>query len=243
MKAVLKKEFKENLLKAVIETALLSGIAATLIPFGYKILGSLETQIPMVMQKYGELFAKLKNLNFFIVSQWFGKNLLELAILFAIINGIGIIAGESERKTAIFLFSKPISRRSIYCAKIIVATVYTVVPIAISTFLILLFAKTVPQHINYVLFLKLLAESIFASSLTVVLSGAVSIVIDDRIKGGFILVVAIIGAVFLSKIKMFRFLNYTLLFTGDFARSITFSLVGIALLVILSIHLIDRKEF
>ncbi len=243
MRALFKKELKENFLKSLVETILLSGIAVTLIPFGYKLLGTMEIQIPGIAQRYGGLLEKLKDLNFFVTTQWFGKNLLELAILFAVINGIGIISGEYERKSSIFLFSRPVSRKAILCTKLSVAVFYTLIPIAISTFVILLLAETIPQNLNFVIFFKLLVEALFATALTTVISGTVSIVVNDRVKGGLVLIAGIIGLVTLSKLQALHFLNYSLLFMGNFVRSVTISCIGIVLLLILSIRLINLKEF
>jgi ABC-type transport system involved in multi-copper enzyme maturation permease subunit len=50
-------------------------------------------------------------------SQWTAKNLPQLATLAAIVLGMGVIAGEISYGTALFLASKPITRREIYTTK------------------------------------------------------------------------------------------------------------------------------
>ncbi len=243
MKAILKKEFRENVMKFVVETVLLSGISATLIPLGFKLLVDMEKQNPLIASKYGPLLAKLRNLDFFLRSQWFGKNLLEFAILFAVINGIGIIAGEYERRTAVFLFSRPVSRKSIFSGKIIVAIFYTLVSIIISTLFILPFVKTIPQSVNMTMFFKLLVQAMCASALTVAIAGFVSIIVNDRVKGGLILLACIAGDVVIASLLKWRFLDYSALFTGNFAKAVLVSSVGTLLMLGLSYYLIEKKEF
>ncbi|MCD6427555.1 MAG: ABC transporter permease subunit [Caldisericaceae bacterium] len=203
----------------------------------------IEKENPLINSRYGPLLAQLKDLNIFVRSQWFGKNLLELAILFAVINGIGIIAGEYERKTAIFLFSKPVSRKSIFSGKITVAIVYTLIPVMISTFLILPFVKTVPQNLDTPMFFKLLIQALLASALTVAIAGLVSIMVNDRVKGGLILLSCIVGDIVLANLLKWNFIDYSLLFTGDFSEAVLISLLGILIILGLSYYLIEKKEF
>ncbi|MCD6427594.1 MAG: ABC transporter permease subunit [Caldisericaceae bacterium] len=243
MKAILKKEFRENIMKFIVETALLSGISATLIPLGFKLLVDIEKENPLISSRYGPLLAQLRDLNVFVRSQWFGKNLLELAILFAVINGIGIVAGEYERKTAIFLFSRPVSRKSVFFGKIVVAILYTLIPIIISTFFILPSVKTVPQSLDMPIFFKLLIQALFASTLTVVIAGIASIIVNDRVKGGLIILSCIVGDIILASVLKWNFINYSLLFTGDFVKTLLISSVGTVLALGLSFHLIEKKEF
>ncbi|MCD6427554.1 MAG: hypothetical protein J7L03_05625 [Caldisericaceae bacterium] len=47
MKAILKKEFRENVMKFIVETALLSGISATLIPLASNCLWISKKRIPL----------------------------------------------------------------------------------------------------------------------------------------------------------------------------------------------------
>ncbi len=243
MKAVLKKEIKENFLKFVMETIILCAISASLVPIGYKILIEQESNIPILAQKYGALLMKLKDFNFFIRSQWFGKNLLELAILFAVINGIGIIAGEYERKTSVFLFSKPVSRSRILTAKVVAAALYTVFPIIIATYFILPFSSGISQKLNFAAFNKLLLESIFASLFTLGIAVLFSVIVKDRIKGGLVIIGGIIAAVLLSGIKALHFLDYTYLFTGNFSVAVTISITGFAVFLFVSTYIFNRLDF
>ena len=51
--------------------------------------------------------------SFYLWSQWAGKNLPQAGVIMAIILGMGIVANEYKRKTALFLLARPISRTRI----------------------------------------------------------------------------------------------------------------------------------
>ncbi len=245
MKALLKKEFKENFVKFVVETVLLVGVAISLFPFGYRLTQQINPNLFNSIKVIGNaenFFAKLKDINFFVYSQWFGKNLFEMALLFAVVNAVGIIAGETERKTAVFLFSRPISRVRIFLAKFIVVIFYTLLPVVLSTYLIIPLSHSIPQKINLILMNKLLFQSLVATSVAISLTIVFSVLINDRVKAGIASLAVIIASIALGSVKAFRYVNFANLYIGKFSVYVAAGLFLCASLIFTALFLLLKKE-
>lgn len=63
---------------------------------------------------------ELKDFRVWIWSQWFGKNLIQLGGIFAIIYGAGLISGEVSNNTIQFLLAKPVRRQDVFTVKYVV---------------------------------------------------------------------------------------------------------------------------
>ena len=91
-------------------------------------------QIP---PEYADLIKKLmpdfSNVNAYLYSQWFSKNLQQVGAIFAVILLSSAVAGERELHTAIFLFSRPVSRGMILASKVIVLFAGLVLTVLVST--------------------------------------------------------------------------------------------------------------
>jgi ABC-2 type transport system permease protein len=248
MKALFKKELKENMLKFIIETILLVGLAISLVPYGFRMIKSLAPLLNglslsgLGKEIYG-ILPKLSNLNFYIVSQWFGKNLLEFAILFAVINSVGVIAGEAERKTAIFLFTRPVSRARILFAKFVVAILITLVPIVLATYLLPPLSLSIPQKLDMALLNRFTVEALFATAAIVSLTVFFSVLVNDRVKCGIIVFAVLISTFFISRIPFLRWTSLVQLYMGQFALSLIISSSAIIVFLILSVVFLERKEF
>ena len=245
MKALLKKEFKENFVKFVIETVLLVGITFSLFPYGYRLTQRINPNLLnsiKIMGNASNFFAKLKDINFFIYSQWFGKNLFEMALLFAVVNAVGIIAGETERKTAVFLFSRPVSRAKIFSAKLIAVILYTLLPIVLSTYLIIPLSHNIPQKINLVLMNKLLFQSLVATTAAISLTIVFSVLINDRVKAGIASFAVIIASIALGSVKTFHRINFINFYIGKFSVYVTSGIVLSAILIFTALFLLLKKE-
>lgn len=246
MKVLIKKELKENLLKFIMESILLIGTAVSLVPYGYRLTTQLNINF-INLGKLGNQIAamlpKLKDLNYFIYSQWFGKNLFEIALLFAVINAAGIIAGETERKSSIFLFSRPLSRNKILLSKLIVVLFYTLIPIVVSTYIILPLSRSIPQQVNIAVFNKLLLESLVATTVAVLITTTFSIIIDDRVKTGLAAFGIIIGTILIGTIKPIKYISFANLYVGKFGIYFPIGLALCIIFAVLSFVLLNRKEF
>jgi len=110
------KEIRENRIKFYIASALF-GILAVVIPLLFPWVKSFLRHNLFGLIPPGELNFIVSNYDNYIWSQWMGKNLFQLGILFAVILGMGPLAGEVFYGTAPFLLSKPLTRRQVYFSK------------------------------------------------------------------------------------------------------------------------------
>ena len=248
MKALIKKEIKENLLKFIVELAVLILIAVSLVPYGFRMMKNLAPLLGNLPHSwvYGgakTILPKLSDLNFYIVSQWFGKNLFEFAIFFGVINSVGAIAGETERKTAIFLFSRPILRTRVLFVKYTVILSGTLIPILLSTYTLPFLARSIPQKINMAVFNRFAIQSLFATLAVISLSFLFSVVINDRVKGGLVAFTALIATIFIGKVPALKWLSVMHLYIGKFLPAVSLSLVYSVIFITLSLIFLLRKEF
>ncbi|RJX27116.1 MAG: hypothetical protein C4554_04845 [Dethiobacter sp.] len=114
--ALLAKELWENRIKFILMFVLL-GILGAAIPLLFNFTEILRNMDLSPFVDPGELSFIWSNYSNYAWSQWTAKNLTQLATLSAIVLGMGSLAGESAYGTALFLLSKPLSRRQIYATK------------------------------------------------------------------------------------------------------------------------------
>jgi ABC-type transport system involved in multi-copper enzyme maturation permease subunit len=254
MKALLWKEFRENRLKLVIGCIVLTIVGAS-VSMAYRFF---ETGIPGMGQippEAAQLFRKLlpdfSDINVYLFSQWFGKNLQQVGGILAVILLGGTIAGERELHTAIFLFSRPVSRLAILSSKVIILFTGLALDVAISTMAAVLGALTVGKVPGAAFILCAMVHSIIALLVFASLAMLFSVLVPDRVKaillaGGTIIVLSITG-----QVKALKWLNPLALFgSASLAAHPALQLVplitGIALIIImfwLSSRALQRQEF
>ncbi len=124
IKTLVGKELRH--LQWVIITGLLlsSGVAVvTVVTFHYivQVMGELPSELMELLTAYAvtrELLAIFGDYSLYIWSQWNGKNLYQMATLFAIIIAAVQFAGEVNSKTIGFYLTRPITRREGYLGKV-----------------------------------------------------------------------------------------------------------------------------
>lgn len=255
---LIKKELRENFMKFVVMFAVIFGTALSLVPYGYNMTSQIPKELlnnPAVpkslMSQLGSMLPKLKDINFFIYSQWFGKNLWELALFFAIIVSIGAIAGETERKSSIYLFSRPVTRKSILLSKIIVIFIYLIIAITISTYILPILAKKIPQSVNIHLINIGLLYALIGTLATAAISIIFSTLINDRIKAAFAAFAVVIGTIPISYIKGMRWISIINFYVSEkafklnrvYAPPIIWGIVIIIACIMFSYYILRKKEF
>lgn len=110
---IIKKELRQNLWKIIAGFLVLTAVAVFSVA-SFPVLKQVFSKGPppglKLPPQAKEQFAALTDFKYYVVSQWFNKNLVQLGFILAVLLGIGAIAGEIQAKTAEFLLSKPISR-------------------------------------------------------------------------------------------------------------------------------------
>lgn len=175
-----RKEWRENAWKHVLALVLLSGMGISL-PFLFDWMSMIPIQFGGAL---GEAYQRqMSDFNLYMWANWYGKNLYQILIVYAVIVGMAQIAGEVGRNTAGFLFSKPLSRELIYRSKFISGAVTMITVMIIATILTYLAAMLAGRELP-ALFLSGLMVN--AAGLLVIYSLALmfSVILDDQLKAG-----------------------------------------------------------
>ncbi|MEW5785263.1 MAG: ABC transporter permease subunit [Bacillota bacterium] len=135
---LLNKEILENRVKLYLSFALLALLAVAL-PFLFEptrdFFKNVDLSYYLDQQQLNFIGASYNN---YAWSQWTGKNLTQMGVLAAIVFGMGALSGESSFGTALFLLSKPITRREIYTTKMAAGLLLLACTVIGSTLLLML---------------------------------------------------------------------------------------------------------
>ncbi|MDI6822646.1 MAG: ABC transporter permease subunit [Actinomycetota bacterium] len=96
---------------------------------------------PLPKEALAQIELMEKQYDFYIWSQWFGKNLYQFGTILAILMGMGLFASEASKQTMEFLLSKPISRNRVALVKFLVGALEIAIIVAVSSFSIYPAAK------------------------------------------------------------------------------------------------------
>jgi ABC-type transport system involved in multi-copper enzyme maturation permease subunit len=133
-----RKELRDQLLVSAIVTVLLVATIG-LIVFTYPILKNVPefqniARTAPELKDFGDIAGQISRMlgdySYYLWSQWFPKNLVQIAAIFAIILGVMAFANEYAARTFEYLLTRPVRRRDVFVAKagarllIIAAVVY-----------------------------------------------------------------------------------------------------------------------
>ncbi len=160
MKGMFKKEFLEargKLIWGLVVFCLLAigipllyplVVSLTIAPVPADAISAPRSGISVAMP--GEILKEIERMrrdfDYYLWSQWAGKNLPQAGGVLAIILGMGTVANEYKRKTALFLLARPISRAGILGNKFAAAIISLAVVIFVSTLVMLAAARLAGYH-------------------------------------------------------------------------------------------------
>ncbi|MCX6086710.1 MAG: ABC transporter permease subunit [Caldiserica bacterium] len=254
MKALMWKELRENRMKMIVGCVLLSVIGVA-VSAAYRFLEGGIPGMGQIPPEYADLIKKLlpdfSNVNAYLYSQWFSKNLQQVGAILAVVLLSGAVAGERELHTAIFLFSRPVSRGMILASKVIVLFGGLALTVLVSTggaVLGAIIVGKVPQP-GFVLTATL--HSVVALLTFASLATLLSVLVPDRMKamlfsGAIIIVLSVVG-----QFKPLRWLNPLALFGSPIliqhpAPQFAPIVVGVVLsacMLWISYGVLQRQEF
>jgi ABC-type transport system involved in multi-copper enzyme maturation permease subunit len=215
VKALMWKELRENRLKIIVGCVLLTVIGLA-VSIAYRFLEGGIPGMGQIPPEYADLIKKLmpdfSNVNAYLYSQWFSKNLQQVGGILAIILLAGAVAGERELHTAIFLFSRPVSRGMILVSKLIVLFGGLVLAVLVSTGGAVVGAVIVGKVPQAAFVLTATLHSVVALLAFASLATLLSVLVPDRMKamlfsGAIIIVLSVVG-----QFKPLRWLNPLALF-------------------------------
>lgn len=177
---VLRKEWRENAWKHALALAVLGVLGFTL-PFIFEWFGKMQIEFGGAL---GEVYRRqMGDFTLYMWANWYGKNLFQVLVIYAIAVGMGQVAGEVDRNTAGFLFSKPLSRETVYRSKFAAGAAPMIAVMAAATVLSYLAAQVAGKDLPA---LFLAGIVINAVGLLVIYSLALmfSVLFDDQLKAG-----------------------------------------------------------
>ncbi|MGB9665851.1 MAG: ABC transporter permease subunit [Candidatus Cryosericum sp.] len=254
MKALMWKELRENRLKIVIGCVLLTVIGLA-VSIAYRFLEGGIPGMGQIPPEYADLIKRLmpdfSDVNAYLYSQWFSKNLQQVGGILAVILLSGAISGERELHTAIFLFSRPVSRGMILASKVIVLFAGLVLAVLVSTGGAVLGAVIVGKVPQAGFVLTATLHSLIALLTFASLATLLSVLVSDRMKamlftGGIIIVLSVAG-----QFKPLHWLNPLALFgSSNLIQDPAPQLVPLAVGLVLSVcmlwisyRVLERQEF
>lgn len=193
---------------------------------------------------------KLKEWNFYINSQWFGKNFGQLVPIIGIIIGFPLFAREIERETIGFLLARK-SRSWVFKTKVITGLVAVLTIISISSVLPSVYSVLVRKQYDHGVVFGFFVHSLFGAVFWYAVAVFFSVIFDDQVKP----LLASLGVLAVTTaaglLKPLRFLNtYAYSLGSDVFRTggpnwaYTGSLLVIASVVIFASGLIfGRRDF
>lgn len=128
-------------------------------------------------------------------SQWNAKNLTQLATVAAVVFGAGALSGERHYGTALFLTSRPVTRREIYTTKAAAGLFLLAVCLFGSTLVLLLVSALKGYRLDYGAFLTAALITFACAAVVYLGTAALSAVLPDPAKTA---VVAALGWLLLS---------------------------------------------
>lgn len=192
---------------------------------------------------------KLKEWNFYVNSQWYGKNFGQLVPIIGIIIAFPLFAREFENGTIEYLLVRR-SRREVFMDKFLSGLLATVILIFIASSMPPLYSLLAAKDYDFSFYFKATVQSEFAGILWYCIGMLFSTIFNDQVKP----VLASLGAIALTTaaglIKPLRFLNtysYALcsnLFEDgriDFPYTVGTILVSL-ILVVLSYTIFKNKD-
>ena len=201
-----------------------------------------------VLEKFGvtdEFMKKLSDWNFYIITQWYGKNLGQFVPIFAIIMAFPVFAREIENETMELLLVR-VTRRKLFTVKFFIPLVFTFLALFVLAVLPLPVSWIIGKSLDTNQVLRyLLVETIglfMWFSITIFLS----VLFSDQIKPLIVSIALLAGTTILGGfIKPLSILNtYLYILRGEMTvwPSLSYTLIGVVF-AYLSCKILEVKDF
>lgn len=190
---LLAKEIREERVKLVVFTLLMSGIAIAQVLFWptiNRMLPALVDKIPQVLRGFVDSFIA-EGFSYFLITQQFIKNIGMFGGFFAVLIAASAIAREMESGTMEFLLAQPISRTRVLTEKYFYNLGFLAIPVLVSTMANFPMALTINESIDpWYLFLSAV-YGFLVLAIVYSFTFCIGVFIDNQmhvISGGLILV-------------------------------------------------------
>ncbi|MEJ5228426.1 MAG: ABC transporter permease subunit [Pseudothermotoga sp.] len=254
---MLKKEFYDLRLRSFVIFAIGVGLFFVLAPFQEMTIEMLKQysevqNMPKFLEKLipKTFVQNLSDWNFYIFSQWFGKNLGQIVPIVAIIMAFPLFARENENRTIEFLLARE-SRKKVFFAKSLLGLSILLIQMLIFSLLPVFYSFFARENLNYTQLWAFLVHTVVGAVFWFALSLLFSVISNDQVKPILISVGLLAITTALGVIKSTRFLNTYAYILGskifqsgriDFGYTMGL-LISSIVLFFLSYNFFLKKEF
>ncbi|AJG40015.1 hypothetical protein TRQ7_00825 [Thermotoga sp. RQ7] len=201
-----------------------------------------------ILEKFGvtdEFMKKLSRWDFYIITQWYGKNLGQFVPILAIIMAFPVFAREIEDETMELLLVR-VKRRRLFMVKFFIPLVFTLLALVVLAVL--------PLPVSWIIGESLDASSVFryllVETIGIFLWFSItiffSLLFSDQVKPLIVSIALLAGTTALgSFIKLLSILNtYLYILKGDLVLwpSLAYTLAGVVF-TYLSYKVLETKDF
>ncbi len=196
------------------------------------------------------MIEKLKDWNFFIFSQWFGKNFGQFLPIIAVIMGFPLFAREYETGTIEYLLARR-TRKRIFCDKFFSSVVVLLTILLVLSLLPGLYSLFTGKELNWKILLRYTVRSVISGFLWLSVAIFFSTIMNDQVKpllSSFsLLTVTTVAGLWkpLSFLNTYGYILGSDILKGTFERGIYgiwYAAAGF-LLILASYRIFQEKEF
>lgn len=254
---MLKKEFYDMKLRTFVILAIGIGLFFVLAPLQDVAVEMLKQyaqieNMPRFIEKFlpKQFIENLSNWNFYIYSQWFGKNLGQIVPIVAIIMAFPIFARETENGTIEFLLARK-SRKKIFLSKLALGMITVVFLMIVFSILPAIYSPLAGEELNYELLMAFSIHTVVGAVFWFAVTTFFSVISNDQVKPILISVGLLAVTTAMGIIRFTRFLNtYAYILgnkifqTGQFDKQYTLILlITSTIIFFLSYITFLKKEF
>ncbi|HEY8542995.1 MAG TPA: ABC transporter permease subunit [Pseudothermotoga sp.] len=207
------KEFYDMKLRTFVILIIGVGLFFVLAPFQGITVEMLKQysqmeNVPKFLEKLmpKEFINNLSDWNFYIYSQWFGKNLGQMVPILAIIMAFPLFARETENGTIEFLLARK-NRKKIFFSKSLLGILITIFLMAILSLLPAIYSPLAGEKLNYKILIAFLIHTLVGATFWFAITMFFSIISNDQVKPILISVGLLAITTAMGIIKFTRFLN------------------------------------
>ncbi|ONN26927.1 ABC transporter permease [Thermosipho affectus] len=246
----MKKEWIDMKTRSILTFVVMLILFFSIAPFQNFVIDLLNKNSEVIQRFVGNNFVeKLKNWDFYILSQWFGKNFGQIIPIIGIILSFPLFSREFENETISFLLVRK-SRKNIFYNKFIVSFIVLSIEIFVLSYIPYIYSIITNKTLSFETTTKFFIHSFIGAFFWYSISFMFSVIFNDQVKP-LLTSFAILGiSTTLGFLRPISFLNtykYVLGYkifkesTIDFTYSTSLILIG-TILLSFSYYLFENKE-
>ncbi|ACM23991.1 Putative uncharacterized protein [Thermotoga neapolitana DSM 4359] len=251
MREMFNKEFRDMRVRFLVMFFILLGTFVLLVvvkDYTQNLSEIIRSAPKNILEKFGvtdEFMKKLSRWDFYIITQWYGKNLGQFVPILAIIMAFPVFAREIENETMELLLVR-VKRRRLFMVKFFIPLVFTLLALVVLAVL--------PLPVSWIIGESLDASSVFryllVETIGIFLWFSItiffSLLFSDQVKPLIVSIALLAGTTALgSFIKLLSILNtYLYILKGDLVLwpSLAYTLAGVVF-TYLSYKVLETKDF